>query len=156
MSYTFNMVGGGGLSDSNAILTVTAPHGSDIIIKKGNIVLTPTMWVDAYNDGLDCALFSIPSSLFDSQNNWTIEATLNGITLTHNLIIDSNDKYNFIFQDIPFEYQKITYVGLPSGGNVYYDLGFIPSMSDRIYVEILLTAIANNYIIFGTTAGSNQ
>lgn len=166
MSYTFNMVGGGGLSDSNAILTVAVPRGAEVIITKDNVTLTPTMWVQNVPSGvdkpkylflrplkIDCALFVIPPSLF---GEWTPSATLNGITVGGETInISTNDKYSLSFQVIPFEYQQVSYVELPSAGNVYYTLDIPFGGHYRVRTKILMEAVANGYIIFGTTEGAN-
>lgn len=85
--------GSGGPSSSDAILTVTVPTGSTVTMTKGGVTLTPTMWVQAADNTLDCALFVIGPSLFDSQNAWTITATLGLHTASDEVTIDSNEKY---------------------------------------------------------------
>ena len=85
--------GGSGPSASDAILTVTVPTGSTVTMTKGDATLTPTMWVQAADPTLDCALFVIGPSLFDAQNAWTITATLGLNTASDEVTIDSNEKY---------------------------------------------------------------
>lgn len=98
MSYVFNMIGGGtgggGPTTSDAILTVTVPTGSTVTMTKGGVTLTPTMWVQAADATLDCALFVIGPSLFDAQNAWTVTASLSGDTASGTVTIDSNEQYD--------------------------------------------------------------
>lgn len=101
MSLVLNMVGGGGggsLKDTDAILTVTVPTGSTVTATKGGVTLTPTMWVQAADNTLDCALFAIPASMFDSQNAWTVTATLGTKTASNTIIISSNKQYDLLIQ----------------------------------------------------------
>ena len=102
MSYVFNMVGGGsgggGPTSSDAILTVTVPTGSTVTMTKGGVTLTPTMWVQAADATLDCALFVIGSSLFDSQNAWTVTASKNGTTASETVTISSNKQYDLTIE----------------------------------------------------------
>ena len=96
MSLVLNMVGGGGgsLKDTDAILTVTVPTGSTVTATKGGVTLTPTMWVQAADPTLDCALFVIATSLFDAQNAWTVTATLGTSTASNTVMISSNKQYD--------------------------------------------------------------
>lgn len=102
MSLVFNMVGGGSgggsLSDTNAILTVTVPTGSDVTATKGGVTLTPTIWVQAVDNTLDCAVFLFEPSQFDSQNAWTIAATRGSgasqESTSATVTISSNEQYN--------------------------------------------------------------
>lgn len=101
MSLVFNGVysvvnggGGGGPTTSDAILTVSVPHGSDITMTKvGAPTLRPTMWVQAADNTLDYALFVIGPSLFDAVNEWTVTASLSGDTASDTIIIDSAKQY---------------------------------------------------------------
>lgn len=97
MSLVLNMVGGGfggSLKDTDAILTVTVPTGSTVTATKGGTSLTPTMWVQAADATLDCALFVIAPAQFDSVNPWTVTATLGTDTTTATVTIDSNKQYD--------------------------------------------------------------
>ena len=98
MSLVFNMVGGGsgggsGPSASDAILIVTVPTDSTVTMTKGGVTLTPTMWVQAADNNLDCALFVIAPSLFDSQNAWTVTATLGTDSASDTVTIDAAAEY---------------------------------------------------------------
>lgn len=89
---------GGGPSASDAILTVTVPTGSTVTMTKGGVTLTPTMWVQAADPTLDCALFVIPASMFDSQNAWTVTATLGAKTISDTITISSNKQYDLFIK----------------------------------------------------------
>ena len=86
--------GGGGPSSSDAILTVTVPTGSTVTATKGGVTLTPTMWVQAADPTLDCALFVIAPSLFDAVNAWTVTATLGTDSASDTVMISSNKQYD--------------------------------------------------------------
>jgi hypothetical protein len=86
--------GGGGPSASDAILTVTVPTGSTVTATKGGTTLTPTIWVQAADPTLDCALFVISPSLFDSVNPWTVAATLGTRTASTTVLITTNKEYD--------------------------------------------------------------
>ena len=90
--------GGGGPSASDAILTVTVPTGSTVTAVKGGVTLTPTMWVQAADPTLDCALFVIAPNLFDAVNAWTVTATLGHETGSETIIISSNKQYDMFIQ----------------------------------------------------------
>lgn len=103
MSLVFNMVGGGsgggsGPSASDAILTVTVPTGSTVTATKGGVTLTPTMWVQAADPALDCALFVIAPSMFDAVNAWTVTATLGSKAASDTITINSNKQYDLLIQ----------------------------------------------------------
>lgn len=95
MSMTFNMVGGGGgkLKNTDAVLIVTVPTGSTCTATKGGTTLTPTMWVKAEDQKLDCAIFSIPASKFDSVTPWTVTATDGTDTASTAVLITTNKEY---------------------------------------------------------------
>ena len=86
--------GGSGPSSSDAILTVTVPTGSTVTMTKGGIMLTPTMWVQAADATLDCALFVIAPAQFDSVNPWAVTATNGAYTSSDTVTIDSNKQYD--------------------------------------------------------------
>lgn len=96
MSLVLNMVGGGGgkLKDTDAVLVVTVPTGSTVTATKGGVTLAPTMWTKAADSTLDCAIFSIPASQFDSVNPWTVTATLGTKTDSDTLLINSANEYD--------------------------------------------------------------
>lgn len=88
--------GGGGPTTSDAILIVTVPTGSTVTMTKGGVTLTPTMWVQAADNTLDCALFVISPSLFDSQNAWAVTATLGTDSASDTVIIDAAAEYDIV------------------------------------------------------------
>ena len=112
MSLVLNMVGGtggAGLKDTDAVLIVTVPTGSTVTATKGGTTLTPTMWVKAADNTLDCALFVISPSLFDAQNPWTVTAMFGTDTASTTVIIDDNKEY-----EVTIEY--LTYIYRASSG----------------------------------------
>lgn len=106
MSLVLNMVGGGGgsLKDTDAILTVTVPTGSTVTMTKGGVTLTPTMWVQAADPTLDCALFVIAPNLFDAVNAWTVTATLGTDTASDTIVVDTNSAYYVTLAYVPYLY----------------------------------------------------
>lgn len=86
--------GGSGPSASDAILTVTVPTGSTVTAVKGGVTLTPTMWVQAADATLDCALFVIAPAQFDSVNPWTVTATTGTIATAKTVIVSTNKSYD--------------------------------------------------------------
>lgn len=90
--------GGSGPSASDAILTVTVPTSSTVTATKGSVTLTPTMWVQAADATLDCALFSIPAAQFDATTPWTVTATLGTDTASDSVTVSSNKQYDIILE----------------------------------------------------------
>lgn len=108
--------GGGGPTASDAILTVIVPTGSNVTATKGGVTLLPTIWTTAQDVSKDCALFIIPSSLFDSQNSWTVTASLSGDTATETVTIDSNKQYDMELAYVTWLYKAgNTYDSLTGG-----------------------------------------
>lgn len=83
----------GGLSNTDAILIVTVPTGSTVTATKGGVTLTSTIWVQNADNTLDTAIFTIPSSTFDS-NAWTVTATLGGESSSDTIVINSAKEYS--------------------------------------------------------------
>lgn len=83
----------GGLKNTDAVLVATVPTGSTVTATKGGTTLTPTMWVRAADQTLDCAIFSIPASQFDSTTPWTITATSGTDTASDTVLITTNKEY---------------------------------------------------------------
>ena len=59
MSMVFNVVGGGskGASDTDAVLHVTVPTGSEVIMARTGMSLTPTIWTSSGDNTKDIAIF---------------------------------------------------------------------------------------------------
>lgn len=104
--------GGGGLKDTDAILTVTVPTGSTVTATKGGTSLAPTLWTAAADSSLDCALFVIPPAQFDATTPWTVTATLGTDSATATVLIDSNKQY-----DVELSYHYFLY----NRGNQFTD-----------------------------------
>lgn len=148
MSLVFNMVGGGGgkLKNTDAVLIVTVPTGSTVTATKSGVTLTPTMWVKAADSTLDCAIFSIPASQFDSTTPWTVTGTLSTKSSSKTITVDSNFEYDIILQ-----YQLDLY----TPGDVHTDVtgGWSATAGDS-YVQFGSKSIdftnANNFPIVST------
>ena len=93
--------GGGNISNNDAILVVVAKTGAVITVTKGSVSLTPTMWAWNSDNNYDCALFVVPSNMFDAVNAWTVSATLSGNVNSKTIIIDSAKEYEV---SIDYEY----------------------------------------------------
>lgn len=86
---------------TDAVLIATVPAGSTVTMTKGQTSLTPTLWTTAADSSRECALFVIPSALFDSQNAWTVTATSGSNTASQTFTIDSAKQYEaFLSFDI--------------------------------------------------------
>lgn len=85
--------GGGGLSNSNAILMVTVPTGSTVTATKNGVTRKPTMWTRNADNTLDIAVFTIPAGTFDA-NAWTVTATLGANSDTDTIVINAAEEYN--------------------------------------------------------------
>lgn len=158
-----NTGGGGGISNTSALLCVTVPTGSTVTAEKDNVVLTPQMWTLADDSTQDCAIFFIDPSLFDSENAWEITAAMSGHTTSELVVIDSPSEYSitliyrlYIIKDGEFVVELTksggtldsrtlgnTYcAGLNSGGNyvrVAYtteaiDVSFFDTLNSIIYL----------------------
>ena len=161
MSYVFNMVGGSGggsgPSASDAILTVTVPTGSTVTATKGGVTLTPTMWVQAADPTLDCALFVIASSLFDSVNAWTVTATLGTDTASDTVTIDSNEQYDMrLSYHVPIDlYQEVEYI--ENTGNSFINFNVAPAVNFKAELICCATAQGSNYgSLFGLNNDGNS
>lgn len=108
--------GGSGPSASDAILTVTVPTGSTVTATKGGVTLTPTIWVQAADATLDCALFVIAPAQFDATTPWTVTATLGTDSATATVLIDSNKQYDVELSYHYFLYNKGTQFVERTGG----------------------------------------
>ena len=154
MSYVFNMVGGGsgsgGPSASDAILTVTVPTGSTVTMTKGGVTLTPTMWVQAADNTLDCALFVIQPSLFDAVNAWTVTATLGTETASATVTISSNEQYDIVMSyHVAPGYKEVEYIEVLSAG-AWWDTGVNANTSRNIEIKIGEDSYVNDKHYFGS------
>ena len=147
--------GGGGPTASDAILTVTVPTGSTVTMTKGGVTLTPTMWVQAADNTLDCALFVIGPSLFDAQNAWTVTASLSGDTASATVTIDSNEQYDLeLSYHVPSGYQEVEY--LASSGTQYIFTGVAPKDVTRIDCDFMATSVGSFVYAWGSYNGSQE
>ena len=132
-----NAIRNGGLSDTDALLRVQTLVGSTVTASKDGITKTETGRQNAVDPTMSDYYFIIPASQFDSENPWTVTATLDSKTETRTVIIDSADEY-----DINILYR--TYL---------YDRG-------TQYVELAKNANQNASVTFGSeyisASGSNS
>lgn len=138
--------GGGGPTTSDAILTVTVPTGSTVTMTKGGITLTPTMWVQAADPTLDFALFVIAPSLFDSQNAWTVTATLMDLIATDTIIINASYEYNMnLSYRIPSAYQEVEYIERAANQDAWFDTGYLGTKDSNIEITFVKTAYGSSF-----------
>ena len=103
MSMVFNVVGGGskGASNTDAVLHVTVPTGSEVIMARTGMSLTPTIWTSNFDNTKDIAIFFIGSAFFSNSDAWTVTATLNSNSVSKTIIISENKKYDmFLAYDL--------------------------------------------------------
>lgn len=124
--------GGGSLKDTDAVLTVTVPTGSTVTAAKGGTTLTPTMWVQAADATLDCALFSIPAAQFDATTPWTVTATLGTDSATATVLIDSNKQYDLEISYHTYLYNKGDQCTGVTGGWTAQESGVL--VNDRMHI----------------------
>ena len=108
--------GGGKLKDTDAVLVVTVPTGSTVTATKSGTTLTPTMWVKAADNTLDCAIFSVPTSQFDSTTPWTITATDGTNTASTTVLITANKEYDVTLSFMLFIYNLGDQCSSKTGG----------------------------------------
>ena len=162
MSLVFNMVGGGsggggGPSASDAILTVTVPTGSTVTAVKGGVTLTPTMWVKAADASLDCAIFSVPASKFDSTTPWTVTATLGKQTASETVLVTANKEYEVeLSYLVPAEYQAVEYLERQVQSGAYFNTGIVPLRTDFVEVRFKMLSWANYPWVIGLQMGSSS
>ena len=124
-----------GPSDTDAIIAVSFPTESTITATKGNVTITPTVWLEAGDNTLDYALFIITSDLFDDQNAWTVTVTDGTHTVNKTVIVDSSDMYEV---KIRFEY----YVFKEGSG---FQNGFSMTTSDMFYSDSYIYNTGNGH-----------
>ena len=103
-----NAGSGGGKSNSNALLHITAEVGSTITLKKNGITIKvlPASkgfpvndYVKDYNTDHDSGIadyyYSVTPTNFGT---WVVEASLNGTIVTDSVIVDSNKQYEVYLQ----------------------------------------------------------
>lgn len=112
----FVVGGSGGLSPKNAVLIVTIPAGSTVTATKGTASLKPTLWTKGADSTLDCAIFSIPASQFDSTTPWTITATDGTNTASTALLITTNKEYDVTLSFTLFIYNVGDQCSSATGG----------------------------------------
>ena len=144
--------GGGGLTDSDAILRVQAPAGSTVTISKGSTTKSDQGHENADNPSIYDYYFVIHQSQFDSVNPWTVTATKDIGVDSETVIIDDNVEYNITLNPIlPADYQPVEY--LQSTGTQYIITSY-KQVSTVQTQEFELCALSPN--TFDTIAGEQD
>lgn len=117
---------GGGLSESDAVLRVTAPTGSTFTAAKNGVTLSPKMWEQSAST-FDTAIFAIPASSFDA-NAWTVSATDGTYSSSDTVVINGAYEFSIALNfHVPDGYQEVEY--LQSSGTQYINVGLNPTSS---------------------------
>lgn len=130
--------GGGGLKDTNAVLIVNVPTGSNVMAEKGVLTITPTIWTKSSDPFVDCAIFNILSSQFDSVNTWTITATRGTETTSSEILITTNKEYEITLQYGVYIYDRGEISPIAGSLISGWNLGVYPirtEFSDRYYMQ---------------------
>lgn len=143
-------ISGGGLKDTDAVLIVTVKTGSTVTATKGGVTLTPTIWTQSADNTLDSAIFSIPSSTFDT-NAWTVTATLSGEIYSDTIIINASYEYNMeVFYTVPEAYQAVEY--LQSSGTQYIVTSIPANTANSGTIDFMSTSLKQWAYIYGASS----
>lgn len=144
--------GGGHLNDTDALLRVSAPAHSIVTITKGSTVKSDHGHENAIDSNFYDYYFIIHQSQFDSENPWTVTATLGEDSASDTVIIDLADEYDVnLSYRVPAAYQAIEW--LETTNQAYFDTGIIPTTTNyttRVKVQV---AIADGGNIFNVEGG---
>ena len=143
-------ISGGGLKDTDAVLIVTVKTGSTVTATKGGVTLTPTIWTQSADNTLDSAIFSIPSSTFDT-NAWTVTATLSGEIYSDTIIINASYEYNMeVYYTVPEAYQAVEY--LQSSGKQYIVTSIPANTANSGTIDFMSTSLKQWAYIYGASS----
>lgn len=146
-------ISGGGLKDTDAVLIVTVKTGSTVTATKGGVTLTPTIWTQSADNTLDSAIFSIPSSTFDT-NSWTVTATLSGEIYSDTIIINAPNEYNMeVFYIVPEAYQAVEY--LQSSGKQYIVTSIPANTANSGTIDFMSNSLKQWAYIYGASSTSS-
>ena len=144
----------GGLKDTDAVLIVTVLTGSTVTATKNGVTLTPTIWTQNADNTLDSAIFSIPSSTFDS-NPWTVTATLNGEIYSDTIIINASYEYNMeVYYTVPEAYQAVEY--LQSSGTQYIVTSIPANTVNSGTIDFMNTSLKQWTYIYGASSTTSS
>lgn len=147
--------GGDGITSTDAILRVQAPAGSTVTISKGTTEKTDDGHENASDNTTYDYYFIIHQSQFDSNNAWTVTATLGADTTSSTVIIDSSDEYDVILSfRIPGIYQEVEY--LESTGTQFIKTNYIIPADAVIEFGGKLTEAVNDNTFFGVTSTNSN
>lgn len=140
----------GGLKDTDAVLIVTVLTGSTVTATKNGVTLTPTIWTQSADNTLDSAIFSIPSSTFDT-NAWTVTATLSGEIYSDTIIINASYEYNMeVYYTVPEAYQAVEY--LQSSGTQYIVTSIPANTANSGTIDFMSTSLKQWAYIYGASS----
>lgn len=108
--------GGGHLNDTDALLRVSAPAGSIVTITKGSTVKSDHGHENASDHNLYDYYFIIHQSQFDSENPWTVTATLGEESASDTVIIYLSDEYDVTLSFALFIYNVGDQCSSTTGG----------------------------------------
>lgn len=135
--------GGGHLNDTDALLRVSAPAGSIVTITKGSTVKSDHGHENANDSAVYDYYFIIHQSQFDSENPWTVTATLGEESASNTVIIYLPDEYDVILSYALLIYnagdQCSSITGGWNGNGTYtLDAGYInvPLSSGGAYANV--------------------
>lgn len=146
------VVGGGGkLKDTDAVIVATVPTGSTVTATKNGTTLTPTMWAKAGNASLDCAIYSVPASKFDSSTPWTITATNGTSTASEDVLVTTNNEYDvtLAYNLVLWDYVRDGYIGLQS--LAYISSGYNSVTDTGECVWFAFGGTGTPYVLFNST-----
>lgn len=147
--------GGGGLKDTNAVLIVNVPTGSNVTAVKGVLSITPTIWTKSSDPFVDCAIFNILSSQFDSINPWIITATRGTKTVSSEILVTTNKEYELTLRYSVYIYNRGEINPITGGFISGWNDGVSPTrteFSDRYYMRGIGSSM---YGANGTTVTRN-
>ena len=159
--------GGGGLSDTSAILRVSAPTGSTVTLTRGGITKTSTGHPNAADASQNDYYFVIPQSAFSS-TAWTVTATYAGKTDTQTVVINAADEYDVLMSYDFFlvrngvmqnsvTLSSITVSGTVTAATITDENGYkkcvLPSNSGVVFSQIDYTQFSTLYLDAGITRG---
>lgn len=138
--------GGGGLSDTDAVLRVLAPAGSTVTISKNGVSKSDAGHENASSSSYYDYYFFIHDSQLDS-TPWTVTATLGTQSISDTIVIDSAIEY-----DMTLSYTLwLIYNGSSQAGNLTA-VGLKPSSSSSASATAPNVSSGTNYIQIGWTS----
>lgn len=133
--------GGGSIQPTDAVLRVIAPAGSTVTISKGGVTMSDSGHENVLSPSTYDYYFGIRQNLFDSQNAWTVTATLGTDSASDTVIISEPDVYT-----VSIEYKLwLVKNGQIVGGNL---VAINKSQSSSAYTGYIVPTVtyASSYV----------